>query len=405
MPSSGAASDVRVPTLVPDPFEGTPYRALMPLGAGGMGAVFLVEHAQLGRECVAKLLHARLAGDARLVDRMRVEAQSLGRLNHPHIVQITGFGKTRDARPFLVMEWLRGNTLTAELATFGKLHAKEALRLTCQLLSALTAAHAIGVVHRDIKPDNLFICHEPDGTRNLKVLDFGVARVLPDAPDSAPSPLAMPTGTGVVVGTPRFVSPEGAVGQRVDARADLYAAALVLYAMVAGRGPFDHFDGDQSLLSAHALEDPKPPSQFAEVPAPSLLDRVILKGLAKNPAARYQSAQEFKEELERTGDTLFRPVGWVETTSFDLSTVGAPPLATESLPPEAVGVAAQPPRAARVTPPAPLDPSPAPAETVSDRAVAEAPRYLVGLVFVAAIALAALIMAGLVFFFLRLRGV
>ncbi|HVY25469.1 MAG TPA: serine/threonine-protein kinase [Polyangiaceae bacterium] len=385
----------------------------MPLGAGGMGEVFLVEHTQLGRECVAKILHARLAGDARLVDRMRVEAQSLGRLNHPHIVQITGFGKTRDGRPFLVMEWLRGHTLTAELASFGKLHAKEALRLTCQLLSALAAAHAIGVVHRDIKPDNLFIYQEPDGTRNLKVLDFGVARVLPDAPDSAPNPLAVPTGTGVVVGTPRFVSPEGAMGQRVDGRADLYAAALVLYTMVAGRGPFDHFDGDQSLLSAHALEDPKPPSQFADVPASSLLDGVILKGLAKNPAARYQSALQFKEELERTGDTLFRAVGWVETTSFDLSAIGAPPVATQPLPQEApIEVTAQlppssvePPALMEAAPPRLVEAPPAQVEAVSDRAVAEAPRYLVGLVFVAAIALAALVAAGLVFLFLRLRGV
>jgi eukaryotic-like serine/threonine-protein kinase len=397
MPSSGASGDARPISMVPDPFAGTPYRALLPLGAGGMGEVFVVEHTQLGRECVAKILHAHLAGDARLVDRMRVEAQSLGRLNHPHIVQITGFGRTREGRPFLVMEWLRGHTLTAELASFGKLPAQEALRLACQLLSALTAAHAIGVVHRDIKPDNLFLCVEPDGSRILKVLDFGVARVMPGAPDSAPNPLTIPTGTGVVIGTPRFVSPEGAVGQRVDARADLYAAALVLYTMVAGRGPFDHFEGDQRLLSAHALEDPTPPSQFNDVPAPSLLDAVILKGLAKNPADRYQNALEFKQELERVGEALYRPVGWIETTSFDLSTLsGVSPAPTRPLEPEReppVDHQSVTPTSVPVESEAP--PQPPPTVPVTNT------RLLVA-VFIAAVVVATLVAAGLVLLIRRL---
>jgi serine/threonine-protein kinase len=382
-----------------DPFEGTPYRVRMPLGAGGMGEVFLVEHTQLGREFVAKVLHARLASDARLVDRMRVEAQSLGRLNHPHIVQITGFGTTRDKRPFLVMEWLRGHTLTAELATFGQLHAKEAIRLAGQLLSALTAAHAIGVVHRDIKPDNLFLTIDADGTKNLKVLDFGVARVMPDAPDSAPNPLAVPTGTGVVVGTPRFVSPEGAMGQRVDGRADLYAAALVLYTMVAGRGPFDDLEGDQRLLSAHALDDPPPPSQYTSPPAPSLLDAAILKGLSKNPSERFQTAIEFKNEIDRISDNLHRPVGWIETTSYDLSTVGTPSPEPRAAEPAAERHESVAPTVSLLVQPEPGPPVAArPEELVAPSASGQrtAPTYVVVVVFIAAIAVAALVAAGVV---------
>jgi serine/threonine protein kinase len=149
------------------------------------------------------------------------------------------------------------------------------------------------------------------------VLDFGIARILPDAPAAAPHQLSMPTDTGVVVGTPRFVSPEGAIGLRVDQRADIYAAGLVLYAMLVGRGPFDHVEGQQRVLSAHALEDPEPPSRFAQEPVPPELDRAVLRALAKDPAERFQTADEFKALLEQIQEMLNRPSGWLETSRFD----------------------------------------------------------------------------------------
>lgn len=290
--------------LVPDLFQGTPYRLIRPLGEGGMGAVFLVEHVDLGRRFVAKVLHLRLAGNATLIDRMRVEAQSMGRLQHPNTVRINGFGTTHDGRPFLVMEWLQGHLLSDELEYRGQLPASEALELASQMLSALGAAHAIGVVHRDIKPENLFLCEGVTGRGRLKVLDFGVARVMPDAPEGAPDPLVVPTGTGVVVGTPRYVSPEGAMGRRVDARADVYAAALVLYNMLAGRGPFDAFDGER-LLAAHAFDDPEPPSRYARELVPESLDAAVLKALSKNAEDRFQTALAFKGELDRILDASY----------------------------------------------------------------------------------------------------
>jgi serine/threonine-protein kinase len=281
-----------------------------------MGEVFLVDHVELGRQFVAKVMHAELVSDARIVDRMRVERQALGRLNHPHIVSVIDSAKLADERPFIVMERLRGQTLADELQVRGRLPVYEAVRFSCQLLSALSAAHAIGIVHRDVKPANLFLCTLSDGSRVLKVLDFGVARVLPGAPPVAPLPLALPTDSGVLMGTPRYASPEAAAGSPVDARADLYAAALMLYVMLAGRGPFDHHDLPASLLAAHVYDEPEAPSKLASEPVPFPLDRAVLRGLRKDPAQRFQTAAEFRTELEATIVQLRRPLGWVETTSY-----------------------------------------------------------------------------------------
>jgi serine/threonine protein kinase len=309
-------SDFSTPTS--DPLEGLPYRAVRQLGAGGMAEVFLAEHRKLGRLCVAKILHARLARDPNLSDRIRLEAESLGRLDHPHIVSIIGAGRTLDERPFIVMEYLRGQTLADELAARGRLPVLEALSYTCQLLRALAAAHAIGIIHRDIKPDNLFLCEGAEGIRTLKVLDFGVARIMPEALLLAPHPLAVPTDAGMVVGSPRYVSPEGALARRVDHRADLYSAILVLYAAIAGRGPFDHIHSSLMLLSAHAVEDPEPPSRFSEEHVPAELDRVILRALRKAPDERFQTADELREQLERIIGLLQRSPDCVETSAFNL---------------------------------------------------------------------------------------
>lgn len=287
-----------------DPLVGQPYRAIRLLGAGGMGEVFLAEHRRFATPCVVKIQHARLGRDPSVADRIRLEAESLARLNHANIVSILGAGQTWDERPYIVMEYLRGQTMADEFAARGQLPPLEALSYICQLLRGLAAAHAIGIVHRDIKPDNLFLCDGPRGNRLLKVLDFGVACVTPDARASSPNPLAVPTAAGTVVGALRYVSPEGALARRVDHRADLYSAALVLYFAIAGRGPFDHIQSALLLLSAHAAEDPDPPSRFVKGHIPPELDRAILRALRKSPDERYQTADELREELERIMDRL-----------------------------------------------------------------------------------------------------
>ena len=294
-------------SVTDDPLAGQPYRAIRLLGAGGMGEVFLAEHRKLGTPCVAKIQHTRLGGDPGIADRIRLEADSLSRLNHPNIVSIIGSGQTKDERPFIVMEYLRGQTMADELAARGQLPLLEALSYTCQLLRALAAAHAVGIVHRDIKPDNLFLCDGPRCNRVLKVLDFGVACTMPETLLQCPNPLAVPTGTGMVVGTPRYVSPEGALARRVDHRADLYSAALVLYFALAGRGPFDHIQSALLLLSAHVAEEPEPPSHFSKAAIPAELDQVVLRALRKVPAERFQSADALREELERIMGQLQSP--------------------------------------------------------------------------------------------------
>jgi eukaryotic-like serine/threonine-protein kinase len=380
-----------------DPFEGTAYRAGRRLRAGGMGELYLVEHRATGRIVVAKLLHQRLASDARLVERLRIEAQSAAQIDHHHVVKVLGVDRTTAGQLFIVMEYLQGRTLAEQMAAEGVPHVLEAVAFTCQLLSALQATHAKGLVHRDIKPDNLFICEAHEGPRYLKLLDFGVARVMPGSTAVEPLPQGFETRTGVVVGTPRFVSPEGAMGQRVDPRADLYSVGLVLYIMLAGRGPFDHFEGDHMLLTAHAAEDPEAPSRLATEPVPPELDRAVLKALAKDPTERFQSAQEFQNVLEMVAKLLQEPTGWLETSTFDPSMVRA---SVDAVAPTVPIVPAAPSVPAAVGP-LPVEQSraaPPQAETLEPSLVASKPRLGVGqvMLFVVGVLIAGLAVVGLV---------
>lgn len=287
-----------------DLLAGTPYRALRPLGRGDSGEVFLAEHRELRFPCVVKLLRPEFAEDPRLADRLRLEAQALGRLRHPHIVAVKGAGTATDGRTFIVLEYLEGHTLREELRNRGgRLPVHEALTVADQILSALAEAHRIGIVHRHLTPDNVFVCRNPEGHPWLKLLDFGLARVMPDAPEQAPAPLVLPTEEGVVLGTARFVSPEAARGLPVDERADLYAAALVLYEMLTGRGPFDHV-ARSALLDAHATMDPDPPSRHAVEPWTSKGDSIVLRALSKEPSGRYASAQDLRQALQELATTL-----------------------------------------------------------------------------------------------------
>jgi serine/threonine protein kinase len=307
-------------TPLPDPFEGTAYRTVHRLGDGGLGELFVVEHLEIGRRFAAKALHPHLGGNPQVVDRLRLEGHALARLSHPNVISVEGCDTTPAGRPFLIMELLRGRTLAAELRERGFLPVGVAVDYAIQLLSALDAVHQIGVVHRDVKPDNVFLTETRDGRTLLKLTNFGVARVLPGAPPAAPTPLAIPTDTGALVGTPLFMSPEGAQGSRVDERADLYGAALVLYTMLAGRGPFDHLEGVRAVIEAQVTETPAPPSHYAREPVPSELDALVLRALHKDPNARPASAREFREHLERLAALLAHPAGWLETTQYERQT-------------------------------------------------------------------------------------
>ncbi|AUX47210.1 protein kinase [Sorangium cellulosum] len=285
---------------------GTPYRPTRRLGRGGMGEVIEAAHVGLDKPVVVKLLHRDLSREPRLVERMRVEAQSLARLAHPNLVTVTDFGQTAEGRTYLVMERLYGRTMREELAARGALPPPEAIALVEQALAGLDAAHGAGIVHRDVKLENLFVC-DPDaqGRRVVKVLDFGIAKVVAAHGDGrAPAPSLYQTEEGVLVGTPRYLSPEQISGLAVDARTDVYAAGVVLYTLLAGRGPFEHVKPLLELLRAHASEVPAPPSRHAPWPTPPELDRAVMRALEKRPELRFPGAATFAAELSRIAARL-----------------------------------------------------------------------------------------------------
>jgi serine/threonine protein kinase len=288
-----------------DPLAGTAYRSIAPLGRGATGEVVEAEHRALGKRVVVKLLQRDLARRPDLVDRMRLEGQALARLTHENLVAVLDLQVTLEGRPFLVMERLHGRTLREELHARSALPAFEAIDLARQALAGLGAAHEAGLVHRDVTLANLFVCHPRPGAagRVLKLLDFGLAKVVSRAGGRAPAPLQASTEEGVSMGTPRFFSPEQAAGERVDARADLYAMGMVLYTMVTGRVPFADLVALDELLAAHLTLTPARPSLLAPWPLPPGLDEAIARAMEKRPQDRFASAAEFSREL----DHVLRP--------------------------------------------------------------------------------------------------
>jgi len=295
--------------------QGTPYRATRRLAAGGMGEIY--EAVEDGKEAkvAIKLLRADLVGQADLEDRMRLEGELLGLFEHPNIVAVRGAGKTRSGRPFVAMEQLSGTSLREEMKKRGALPLVRALDIATQLLVALEEVHAAGVVHRDVKPDNIMICPGPRGGQ-VKLLDFGIAKMIdcslgPDASGARRGvvPLANPTQRGACVGTPRYVAPEQAEGGPIDRRTDLYATGVLLYTMLAGRGPFDSLKDPVRIIEAHMMASPEAPSRFAPAPIPPALEAAVLRAMAKRPEDRFADAASFRRELAMVLGRLCISVG------------------------------------------------------------------------------------------------
>ena len=264
------------------------YRIERRVGAGGMGVVYRAHDAKLDRPVALKLLSAAVSANPDRLRRFRAEARAASSLNHPHIVIIHDFGDL-DGRPFMVTELVEGLTLRQKLEA-GAVPIREALDVAIQVSSALAAAHARGIVHRDIKPENIMI--RPDGY--VKVLDFGLAKLTAlDSPADAESMLR--TEPGMVMGTPRYMSPEQARGLETDPRTDVWSLGVVLYEMVAGRPPFVGAT-TADLIAAILNADPAPLDVHARQ-APESLARIAAKALKKDPAARYASAADLHSAL------------------------------------------------------------------------------------------------------------
>jgi serine/threonine protein kinase len=274
------------------------WRVERTIGEGGMGRVVEARHLTLNLRAAIKILHPQLTAHADQVQRFVQEAQSISQLDHPGIVKVFDL-INEPGRVAFVMEHLEGTTIK-QLARERPLELVRALRLSAQAARALAAAHAIGVIHRDIKPDNLFVS-EP--SEQLKILDFGVARVR-----QRPAEIPRLTQVGQVVGTPLWMAPEQVLGDEVDERADLYALATVLYTLIARRFPFEGAAMSEVVMSRLSIE-PKPVGDYSFLgePIPRRLQQVLSVCLAREPARRMRSAVAMAEAMEAVLEELARP--------------------------------------------------------------------------------------------------
>jgi serine/threonine protein kinase len=286
-----------LPRLISDRYE-----LEEPLGRGGMGTVYRARDRVLDRTVAVKLLPAELASDDQAADRLQREARSAARLNHPRIVSVFDAGLA-NGTPYLVMEYVEGRTLAEELADHGRLSPERATSIAAGIAEALSAAHAAGVVHRDVKPANVLLV---DGDE-VKVADFGIARAAEE--DTITNPSA-------VVGSAPYLSPEQARGESADARSDLYGLGVVVYEMLVGRRPFEA-DSPVAVAFKHLQEEPEPPSAL-QPEVPPELDRIVMTALAKDPADRYESAAAFLAALQGIADGPdTEPLGAVAPTAAD----------------------------------------------------------------------------------------
>jgi len=263
---------------------GTPYRAVGFLGRGTTGEVWVVEHVLTARQLALKVIHPKTA---RCAARLRAEVATVGRRTHPHTVELVDFWVAVDGRPCIVTELLHGRTLGEELGERHRLPPAEAFSIIIQVLNALDATHELGVVHGDLHLDNIYLHHGRDDARIVKVLDFGVACALREGLLHA-----APTERDniAVAGSPQFMSPEAWSGAGVDARADLFSTGVILYMMLAGRGPFDEGEAQ-----------PVPPSSHSLAPLSAQLDSAILKAIEEDRSCRHQSARAFLAALGASG--------------------------------------------------------------------------------------------------------
>ncbi|MFI7273901.1 protein kinase [Streptomyces sp. NPDC049879] len=268
------------------------------LGRGGMAAVYLAWDTVLERRVAVKTMRNEVSGEEAFRERFRFEAQAVAKLSHPNIVSVfdTGEERTPDgAVPYIVMEYVEGeplrDALEADAARYGAMPADKALRITAGVLAALDASHETGLVHRDIKPGNVMLT--PRGV--VKVMDFGIAR-------ATQSGVRAMTQTGMVVGTPQYLSPEQALGRAVDARSDLYAVGVMLFELITGRVPFDA-DSGLAVAYAHVTEAPPAASELNRAVTPEL-DALIARALRKNPDERFRSAGEMLAACRRVAEGL-----------------------------------------------------------------------------------------------------
>ncbi|MBI2895664.1 MAG: serine/threonine protein kinase [Deltaproteobacteria bacterium] len=275
-------------TMVGRVLEGK-YRIDSVLGKGGMGVVYTATHAKLGKRMALKILRSEMSQDADLVSRFTQEARAASAIGSEHITDVTDFGDLPDGSTYFVMEYLEGVPLSGAMKKTGPIDPAKAVHIMAQICKALGAAHAGGIVHRDLKPDNVFLIRRGDRDDFVKILDFGIAKV-----GGAVGPR---TRSGMIFGTPHYMSPEQAAGNLVDPRADIYAAGVILFQMLTGQVPFDA-DSFMGILTKHMFEDaPRMDSVRPDEARPLELEAIVSKAMAKRPEDRFQTMEEFRRAL------------------------------------------------------------------------------------------------------------
>jgi tRNA A-37 threonylcarbamoyl transferase component Bud32 len=291
------------------------YKIVEKIGEGGMGAVFKGIDLMLEREVAIKMLRPELASQPQVVERFRSEAVTLAKLNHPNVATLFSFLRQGEDF-FMVMEFVRGETLDSLIRRSGAMPCHDAISLFCQALEGIDHAHKMGIVHRDIKPANMMLTE----TGTLKVMDFGIARVLGTS---------RMTKQGNIVGTIEYMSPEQVRGQETDARSDIYSLGILLYEMLTGRVPFSS-DSEYDLMQMQIERAPEPPRMFS-AQIPQIVEQAIMRSLAKRPDARFQGAAEFRNALISAVDrghspTVVAPPVSAQQTQIIGAPVAAPPM-------------------------------------------------------------------------------
>jgi serine/threonine-protein kinase len=304
------------------------YRVTKLLGEGGMGLVYLAEHPVIGRKVAIKVLHVALAKDSDIVARFFNEARAIHMIGHENIVEILDFGQTSDGQPYFIMEYLTGESLSDRISR-GAISPADTAIIADQMCRALAAAHAKGIVHRDLKPHNVQLLTKADGRTHVKILDFGVAKILADPADGSQS---VKTRTGSLMGTPLYMSPEQCKGAGLlDHRTDIYSLGVMIFEMLAGHPPF-MAEGIGELFAKHMLEE-APQLLDAAPNTPPAMAAAVMKSLAKSLDDRFASMDDFRQAL--LGEVQVTvPAGQARTTS--LRRPGGPaPSPTSTLSPQA----------------------------------------------------------------------
>ena len=299
------------------------YHILKKLGEGGMGQVYLAEHVKMGRKSALKVMHPGMKSDVDAVSRFNREAANASRIAHPNVAAVYDFGETPDGIIYLAMEFIDGPPLTAIVEQSGALPPKRAADIVRQTADALAVAHDMGIVHRDLKPDNIMIARTRDGRDLVKVVDFGIAK-------AAGNEAQKVTKTGLVVGTPEYMSPEQLSGDKLDGRSDIYSLALVAFNMLTGTLPFPS-DSQQESMIMRLTDKPKSLSEMLPDRAwPAEVQAVMDRALERDANTRYQNATDFGMALYNAIQRMPDGAGVAQPEPGGATLVAIPPTRVSS---------------------------------------------------------------------------